>query len=175
MAWNGGKRGEGGNWETRSKGGVETSRSPRLSIDIEHVILLDIELEETARDLRDTGFELEVGDVLVVGQMKVLPRLGLRDLLAADGLRDLLLLLDDIDDVAESVRIAVPVRAAGVEEDVVDGADALNGPRDDSVLGLLQSADAGLALGCGGPDFDRTLPPGFVGLEVIRVVGHVDR
>jgi hypothetical protein len=30
-------------------------------------------------------------------------------------------------------------------------------------------------LGCEGPDFDRTLPPGFVGLEVIRVVGHVDK
>jgi hypothetical protein len=30
-------------------------------------------------------------------------------------------------------------------------------------------------LGCGGTDFDRTLPPGFVGLEVIGVVGHVDR
>ena len=126
------------------KGG-RRCRSPRLSIDIEHVILLDTELEEAARHLRDTGFELEVRDVLVIGQMEVLPRLGLRDLLAPDGLRDLLLLLDDVDDLTEPIRIAVPVCATGIEEDVVDGADALHGAGDDSVLGFLQSAGAGLA------------------------------
>ena len=156
-----------------TKGGG-TSHSPSLSVDVEHVILLQIQLEEAARDLRNTGFELGVGDVPVVGQVEVLPGLGLLDLLSTDGLRDLLLLLDDVDDITNSVRLAFSVCAAGVEEDVVDGVDALRGAGDKSVLGLLQPAGAGLALGCGWTDVDGTLPPGFVGLEVVSIVGHVE-
>lgn len=135
------------------------SHLPRLGVNVEHVTLLHLELEETARDLRDTGFELEVGDVLVIGQVEVLPRLGLLDLRAPDGLRDLLLLLDGVEDVAIPVRLAFAVRAAGVQKDVVDGVDPVRWPADEPVLCLLQTADAGLAL-CGGwADLDCALAP----------------
>ena len=126
------------------------SRSPRLSVAIEKAILLDTDLEEATQSLRHTRFELEVADVLVLGQTEVLSRLRLRNILATNRLRDLLLLLDNVNDVAEPVRVTAPMCATGVEEDVVDGADALYGTGDSSALGLLQSTDTGLALDCGG-------------------------
>jgi hypothetical protein len=135
--WHGmGPRGGG-----REKG-VETGRegigyTPRRSIDVEHVILLHAELEEAARNLRDTGFELEVGDVLVFGKVEVLPGLGLLDLLAPDHLRDLLLLLDNVDNITDTICVALSMHAAGVEENVVDSVDALHWAGDESVLGLL--------------------------------------
>ena len=119
---------------------------PGLGIDVEHVTLLHVKLEEATGDLGDTRFELEVRDVLVIGQLEVLPSLGLLDLLTADGLRDLLLLLDGVDDITKTVCVAFAVRAAGVEEDVVGGLDALHWAGDKPVLGLLQTTDTGLAL-----------------------------
>ena len=93
-------------------------------------------------------------------------------------------LLDDVDDVTDCVRFASSVQAsvcaAGVKENVVDGVHALRGVGDKSVLGLLQPAGAGLALGCGWTNVDGILqgiiPPGFVVLEMVSiVVGHVDK
>jgi hypothetical protein len=113
------------------------SYTPRLGVDVEHFILLHAELDEAARNLRDTGFELEIGDELVFGQVEVLPGLGLLDLLAPNHLRDLLLLLNNVDNITETIRIALSVHAAGMEEDVVDGVDALHWAGDESVFGLL--------------------------------------
>ena len=146
---------------------------PRLGVDVEHVTLLHVKLEEATRNLRDTSFELEVGDILVIRQLEVLPSLGLLDLLTADGLRDLLLLLDSIDNITVTVSIAFTMCAAGVEKDVVDGVDALHWAADESVLGLLQTTDTGLALWCGWADLDCALPPGFVGSEMIGIASHV--
>ncbi len=146
---------------------------PRLGVDVEHVTLLHVELEEATGNLRDTGFELEVGDVLVVGQVEVLPGLGLLDLLTANGLRDLLLLLDGIEDITITVCLAFTMCATGVEKNVVDGVDALHWAGDESVLRLLQTTDTGLALRCGWTNLDCTLPPGFIGLEMIGIAGHV--
>src|SRR6266852_2363838 len=146
---------------------------PCLGVDVEHVTRLHVELEEATGNLRDTGFELEEGDVLVVGQLEVLPRLGLLDLLTANGLCDLLLLLDGIEDITITVCIAFSMCATGVEKDVVGGVDALQWTGDESVLCLLQTTDTGLALWCGWTDLDCTLPPGFVGSEMIGIVGHV--
>ena len=87
---------------------------PRLGVDVEYIVLLQIELEEATRYLRHNGLELGERNVLVVGQVEVFPRLGLLHLLAADGLRHLLLLLDNVDDVAVPIRMAVSVGAAGV-------------------------------------------------------------
>ena len=124
----------------------ETSRSPRLGVDVKHVTLLHIELEQTARNLRDIVLELEIGDVLVVGQMEVLPGLCLLDLLTPNGLRDLLLFLDRVDNITIPICVAFSMFAAGVDKDVVDGLDALRWAIDDCVLCLLQTTDAGLAL-----------------------------
>ena len=87
---------------------------PGLRVDVEYIILLQIELEEATGHLGHDGFELCERDVLVVGQVEVLPRLGLLHLLAADVLRHLLLLLDNVDDVAVTIRMAVSVGAAGI-------------------------------------------------------------
>jgi hypothetical protein len=150
------------------------SHLPRLGVDVEHVILLHVELEEATGNLRDTGFELEVGDVLVVGQVEVLPGLGLLDLLTPNGLGDLLLLLDGIEDITITVRLAFTMCAAGVEKNVVDGVDALHWAGDEFVLCLLQTTDTGLALWCGCTDLDGALAPGFIGLETIGITGHVE-
>ena len=128
--------------EGKAKGVERTGRegisyTPRLGVDVEHVILLHAELDEAARNLRDTRFELEVGDVLVFGQVEVLPSLGLLDLLAPNHLRDLLLLLDNVDNITETISVAFSMHAAGMEEDVVDGVDALHWAGDESVFGLL--------------------------------------
>ena len=135
------------------------SHLPRLGVNVEHVTLLHVELEEATGNLRDTGFELEVGDVLVIRQMEVLPSLGLLDLVTPNDLRDLLLLLDSIEDITIAVCVAFTMCAAGVEEDVVDGVDALHWAGDECVLCLLETTDAGLALWCGRTDLDGALPP----------------
>src|SRR6267154_183106 len=148
------------------------SHLPRLGVDVDHVTLLHVELEEATGNLKDMGFELEEGDILVIGQMEVLPSLGLLDLLTANGLRDLLLLLDDIENITITIRLAFTVCAAGVEKDVVDGVDALNWAGDETVLCLLQTTDTGLALCCGCTGLDGALPPGFVGFEIVGIAGH---
>lgn len=135
------------------------SHLPRLGVDIEHVILLYVELDEATRNFGDSGFELEVGDILVVGQLEVLPGLGLLDLLTSDDLRHLLLFLDGIDDITIPVCLTFSKCAASVEKNVVDGVDALHWAGDESVLCLLQTTDAGLALWCWFTDLDGTLPP----------------
>ena len=165
-----------GKWTRKENGGMSgwMSHLPRLGVDVEHVTLLHVELEEATRNLRDTRFELEVGDVLVIGQVEVFPRLGLLDLLTPDGLGDLLLLLDSIEDITITVCIAFSMCAAGVEKDVVDGVDALHWAGDELVLGLLQTTDTGLALWCGWTDIDGALAPGFVGFETIGITVHVD-
>ncbi len=132
---------------------------PRLSVDVEHVILLHTELEEAARHLRGGVLELDERDVLVLREVEVLPRLGLLHLFAADGLRHLLLLLDNIDDVAVAIRMALSVGTAGVEEDVMDGVDALHRGSDESVVRLLQSTNAGLAWLCRWTNLDGALSP----------------
>ncbi len=91
--------------------------------------------------------------------MEVLPRLGLLHLFAADGLRHLLLLLDNIDNVAVAIRMALSVGTAGVEEDVMDGVDALHRGSDESVVRLLQSTNAGLAWLCRWTNLDGALSP----------------
>jgi hypothetical protein len=150
------------------------SHLPRLGVDVEHVILLHVELEEATRNLRDNGFELEVGDVLVIGQVEVIPSLGLLDLLTLNGLCDLLLLLYGIENITITECLAFSVCTAGVEKDVVGGVDALHWAGDESVLCLLQTTDTGLALWCGWTDLDGALPPGFIGLEMIGIAGHVN-
>jgi hypothetical protein len=80
-----------GKWKENRKWG-EWNESPltssgrRVAADVEHVTLLHVKLEEATGNLRDSRFELEVRDVLVVGQLEVLPSLGLLDLLTANGL-----------------------------------------------------------------------------------------
>jgi len=143
-----------------------------LSVDVEHVVLLYAELEEAARDLRHGDLEFDIGDVLVVGQVEVLPRLGLLDLLTANNLRDLLLLLDDVNNVAVSECLALAVGAAGVEKHIVDGVYALDGSRNEPVVCLLEAADAGFALLCGWTNLDGALSPGLVGTEII-CIAHV--
>ena len=154
--------------------GIERGKmhSPGLRVDVEYIILLQIELEEATGHLRHDGFELGERNVLVVGQVEVLPRLGLLHLLASDGLRHLLLLLDNVDDVAVPKRMAVSVGAAGIEENVVSGVDALHGGGDESVLGLLQSTNTGLARLCGWANLDGTPSPGCVGMVVISIACH---
>ena len=143
---------------------------PRLGVNVEHVVLLYAKLEEAAGHFRRDSFELYERDVLVVGEVEVLPRLSLLDLLATYGLGHFLLLLDNVDDVAVTVRRTLSVRTAGVEEDVVDGVDALHRSGDESVVRLLQSTDTGLAWLRGRTNLDGTLSPGFVGTEMIRIV-----
>jgi len=132
--WESERRDRRGRRRGIGRGGVHL---PRLRVDVEYIILLQIELEEATGHLGHDGFELSERNVLVVGQVEVLPRLGLLYLLAADGLRHLLLLLDNVDDVTVPIRMAVSVGAAGVEENVVNGVDALRGGGDESVLRLL--------------------------------------
>jgi hypothetical protein len=166
-------------WKVEEKGKrrkwERASHLPRLSIDVEHVTLLNVELEETARNLRNARLELEVGDILVVGQVKVSPGLVLLDLLTPNDLCHLLLLLDHVDYVTITISIAVSVYTASVEKNVMDGVDALHWASDDSVLCLFQTADTGLAWWCGWTNLDRSLPPGIAGWETIGIAaGHVD-
>jgi hypothetical protein len=146
---------------------------PSLRIDVEHVILLHAEFEEATRDFRNDIFKLEKVDVLVVGQVEILPGFGLLDLLAANGLGHLLLLLDDVEHVAVSERLARAVGPAGVEQDVVDGVDTLHRGGDEPVVCLLQSADAGLAWLRRWANLNGTLSPGFIGTEMIGIAGHI--
>jgi hypothetical protein len=166
-------------WKVEERGGrgkgERASHLPRLSVDVEHVTLLNVELEETARNLKNTRLELEVGDVPVVGQVKVSPSLGFLDFLTPNDLCDLLLLLDDVDYVTITKSVAFSMYKASVVKDVKDGVDAIPWPSYDSVLCLFQTADTGLAWWCGRTNLDRSLPPGFAGLETIGIAaGHVD-
>src|SRR5216684_7833150 len=162
------KRMEGGRERGKGEG---ASHLPRPSEDVEHVTLLNVELEETTRNLKNTRLELEVGDVLVVGQVKVSPGLGLLDFLTPNDLCDLLLLLDDVDYVTITISVAFSMYRASVVKNVKDGVDPTHcqWASDDSVLCLFQTADTGLALWCGRTNLDRSLPPGFIGLETVGI------
>src|SRR5258708_2829194 len=181
-AWNGPrregehKRMEGGREKGKRRKRERASHLPRLSVDVEHVTLLNVELEETARNLRNPRLELEVGDVLVVGQVKVSPYLGLLDFLTPNDLCNLLLLLNGVDYVTITISLAFSMYTASVEKNVMDGVDAIHWASDDSVLCLFQTADTGLALWCRRTNLDRSLPPGVAGSETIGIAaGHVDK
>jgi hypothetical protein len=68
--------------------------------------------------------------------------------------------------------MAVAVGAAGVEEDVVNGVDALRGGGHESVLRPIQSTNTGLAWLCGWANLNGTSSPGFVGTVVISIACH---
>jgi hypothetical protein len=139
-----GRETEENNW---SASRPETGHSRSGSVNIEDLALLEAELDETLAHVDGAVLDLNKVEPLVLGELEVLPRLLLEDLLAVDHLLDVLLLLDGGDDIAPAEGVAGAVGAGVVEEDVGDGGDALLGALDEGVLVKRVAADRAVGVG----------------------------
>ncbi|KAJ7734645.1 hypothetical protein B0H16DRAFT_1695826 [Mycena metata] len=108
------------------------------------------QIYQPPRNLIDLVLQLDVGDVLVPAELKVLPLLRLLHLLAVNSLGNLLRLLVHVDDIAPAECVAGAVGPGDILKNVVYGVDAGEGLGDESrrrvgpsmwFVGLLTSTE----------------------------------